>query len=439
MARIASTTTAGVPAGPVGGMTLDALMERAKEAAARQGEIAAPRRIGSPWQGVAQLAQSFVNARQGAYAEDQVAQGRQKLVELLSGVNPETGADPATAAQIYSLDPAAGQRAMEAAAEAIRAKRAREQAVADREDTQAYGTSERVAGQEFTGTQNEASRTQQTTLQEDQQAAQVERDKEAARVAAEAAAQAARVDAAKPITGSAQAEADYQASKYGPVGSPEAIARRDAEIAKATALPASGVTVMTGDTSNKLVQQFDTEEGKTWQAYLAAGAKAGAVMNDMQLLDELGKVAPQGPVPGYLQKMFPGVDSAGAAFQSIINRAAPQMRVEGSGSTSDIEYNGMLKSLPSLANYPEANQLIGGMMKAKAQIDLQRADVVTKWRNGEMKDAEARTALMALNRQSIMTPDLQALIANVGPAQGAGAGASTTGTSGDVQWEVTPQ
>ena len=48
MARIASTTSSGVPVDPSGGMTLDALMARAKEAAQRQGQIAAPRDMSSP-------------------------------------------------------------------------------------------------------------------------------------------------------------------------------------------------------------------------------------------------------------------------------------------------------------------------------------------------------------------------------------------------------
>jgi hypothetical protein len=127
--------------------------------------------------------------------------------------------------------------------------------------------------------------------------------------------------------------------------------------------------------------------------------------------------------------MFPGVNSAGAAYQSVVKRLAPQMRAVGSGSTSDIEYNGMLESLPNLSNMPEANQLISGMMKAKAGLDVKRADIVTAWRNGDLKDAEARTQLAALNRQSIMTPQLEAMIVATKPQQGAAPGAPPAGGS----------
>jgi len=438
MATIASTTSAGVPTDPTGGLTLDALMLRQKQLAEQRGQIAAPRVIQSPWQGLAQMAQAFVGARQESSVADQIAAGRDALAKIRAGVNLDTGPTAEQIAQASLYDPDYADRLTQMAADFIKEKRQREFDIANREDTQQFQSGERVAGEQFTGGQNQLTRDQQTALQEDQQKAQAEAAAKAAEVDAAAAAKAADVAAAKPITGSAQAQTDYLAGRYGPVGSPEAIAARDAEIKKATALPGSGVTINTGDTSSQLVKQFDTEEGKSWAGYLAAGAKAGAVMNDMQLLDELGKIAPQGPVPGYLQKMFPGVDSAGAAFQSVVNRVAPQMRVEGSGSTSDIEYNGMLRSLQSLSNYPEANRLIGGMMKAKAQIDLQRADIVTRWRNGEIKDAEARTALSQLNRQSIMSPELQALMSGLKPDEAAAGGGADPETDALVKKYTTP-
>lgn len=273
MARIASTTSAGVPVGPVGGMTLDALMARAKAAAERQGEIAAPRQIGSPWQGAAQMAQAFVNARQGAYAEDQASQGRQQLAQLLSGVDPEKGADPATSAQIYSLDPAAGRDVMQAAAEAIRAKRLREQTLADRAEGRTYqegqtaATRKYEAGQEATINDRELKETQAaiaaaneteaqrnerelkeaqaaTTATQAQEATVNERER-LETIAAEERAALAKTEeekriAARPGTPQGKVLADYNNGAYGPVGSPEAIAMRDAAVKKENTTSSGG-------------------------------------------------------------------------------------------------------------------------------------------------------------------------------------------------------
>ena len=64
----------------------------------------------------------------------------------------------------------------------------------------------------------------------------------------------------------------------------------------------------------------------------------------------------------------------------------------------------------------------------------QRADLVTRWRNGELKDSEARTALSDLNRKSIMTPELEALIMATKPAdQG---GPVTPGAAPGGGWTV---
>jgi len=390
MARIANFTTAGVPVDPTGGMTLDALMLRQKMLADRAGDIAAPRQMVSPWQGAAQLAQTFVNSRQEANTADQLAAGRDALAKIRAGINLDTGPTAEQISQASLYDPGYADNLTQMAAQAIQARRAQEAAIANREDTQTFTHGENVANR------------------------QAEIDAARARAVTEAS---------QPQTGQAKLAADLAAGR---IDKPT----YDAALAKENAMPGSGVTVYTGDTSSALTKKFDEKEGERWDTYVEAGSKAAALTNDMRLLDELGKVAPQGPVPGAIAKIFPHATSAGAAYQSIINRVAPSLRVTGSGSTSDIEYKGMLDSLPNLGNYPEANQLIGAMIKAKAGIDLQRADIVTKWRNGEIKDAEARTQLGALNRQSIMTPELQALISQTAPAGAEGTAASAGDLTG---------
>lgn len=416
MARIASTTTAGVDI-PGSGMTLDALMARQKALADAQGQIAAPRNIQSPWQGAAQLAQSFFGARQEAGLADQLGQGRAALAQIMSGIDPATGPTQAQLAQAYQLDPDLSVRLMEQAQQARREKALREQELADRAEGRTYAEGQTAATRTF-----ETGREATIDSREQVQAIEAEKRAAASRLAeatgtetrARVAAEAERT--ATPDTTLGKLQADLKEGRIDQ-------ATYDAAVAKEIAPSSSGVTINTGDTSSALRKKFDEKEGERWDTYVAAGDKAAGLTADMQLMDELGKIAPQGPLPGAFQKMFPGVNSAGAAFQSVVKRLAPQMRAIGSGATSDLEYNGMLESLPRLGNYPEANALISGMMKAKAQIDVQRADVITAWRNGDIEDAVARTQLNALNRTSIMTPELRALIAATAPEGGAAGGA----------------
>lgn len=189
--------------------------------------------------------------------------------------------------------------------------------------------------------------------------------------------------------------------------------------------------------SDKLREELDKKDAANWGLYLDAGAVAGQMSRDMEMLGELAKVAPQGPITGRIAQAFPGFDSAGAAFQSIIKRVAPSLRNPGSGSTSDIEYNGFLQSLPSLQNRPEANALIAATIQSKAQIDLERADIISRWQAGELPLNDARKQIRILNRKSIMSPELEALIGGVDssarPAPAPAPGADDDG------WTVTPR
>lgn len=380
MARIASTTSAGVPVGPQ--MTLDALMQRQRELA---GNLpSANREMISPWQGAAYLSEVLANRFNQNRIDQQLAEGRQGLASAMSGVSMDAGPTADQIAQVSQYDPDMGMQLWRMSAEMMQARRQREQELADAATQRQQQLGDR-----------DLQWAHETTIRKEERADEL----------ADAAAKAA-ADAAKPMSPEGQIMRDFNAGLYGDPATPEAQARRDAALA-----PKSGVTINTGDTSSALTKKFDEAEGTAWSGYLAAGTKAAALRNDMQLLDELGKIAPQGPLPGAIQKLFPGVSSAGAAYTSIIKRLAPQMRVEGSGATSDIEYKGMVDSLQSLSNYPEANQLIGGMIKAKAAIDIERAGIVTAWRNRQLDDAGARAALQQLNQRSIMSPELARLIA----------------------------
>ena len=53
-------------------------------------------------------------------------------------------------------------------------------------------------------------------------------------------------------------------------------------------------------------------------------------------------------------------------------------------------------------------------MKAKAQINIDRAGVIRSYQNGRMTDAQARDALTEIESRSILDPKMTALLAGVG-------------------------
>lgn len=211
----------------------------------------------------------------------------------------------------------------------------------------------------------------------------------------------------------------WDGTKFVPVGG-----------AKAPASPM--VTVNTGDAPDAALNKaLSTKEGEAWSGYKDAAAVSASNAQDFDVLGELLQQAPQGPIVGRLADTFKGFNAAGDAANSIIKRVAPTLRAPGSGATSDIEYEGMLKSLPSLAQLPEANAMVLSIMQAKAQVNMERGRIVTAYQNGDMTVGQARKAMDDLNSKSIMTPDMRKALLGVGgdgnvtPAQSTPVGEGT--------------
>lgn len=212
---------------------------------------------------------------------------------------------------------------------------------------------------------------------------------------------------------------DERTGQYTPLGGAKTNLLTPEELAQKKDIAAAGKTSVTvmpngepGD--GELRKALDKGEGDLWAEYKKQGSVSGAMGQDFQILDELIKMAPQGPVQGRLAETFAGVSSAGDAFQSIVKRIAPTLRAPGSGSTSDIEYDGMLRSLPALRNQPEANAMIAEIMKAKAQLNMQRADIITQYQTGEKTAAQARREIAELDKQSIMSPEMKKALDGIG-------------------------
>lgn len=176
---------------------------------------------------------------------------------------------------------------------------------------------------------------------------------------------------------------------------------------------ATSVSVGGEPGDGNLRKKLDEKTGELWSTYQEQGATSASNAQDFEVLDELMKTAPQGPISGRLAELFPGVSSSGDAFQSIVKRIAPTLRAPGSGATSDIEYDGMLKSLPALRNNPDANAMINQIMKSKAALNVERAAVVAEYGRGGITAGEARTRIGEIDKRSIMTPEMKSSLSGM--------------------------
>lgn len=182
-----------------------------------------------------------------------------------------------------------------------------------------------------------------------------------------------------------------------------------------------------GGPQGELDKELMKKQGQAFSKFLDAGSQSAQIMPDLQVLKALVDVQPTGIIPFAVTRLFPGFDNAAAIRQSVIQRIAPLMRVEGSGSTSDMEFNAMLNAYGSLMNTPEANRAIIEIIEMKHEYNLARANIVRQYQadrqNPETSAGalqKANDALNALDNQSGIKPAVQAVLSQYAINDGQG-------------------
>jgi len=99
------------------------------------------------------------------------------------------------------------------------------------------------------------------------------------------------------------------------------------------------------------------------------------------------------------------------AAQGLINSLVPEQRPAGSGPMSDADLELFKQSLPRIVNQPNGNQIIINTMRGIAQYDAMGAEIVQKYRSGEITSAEA---FAQLNSRPDPFENLQMPSADVG-------------------------
>jgi flagellar protein FlgJ len=89
-----------------------------------------------------------------------------------------------------------------------------------------------------------------------------------------------------------------------------------------------------------------------------------------------------------------GLDDLQAA-QALINTLVPQQRPPGSGPMSDADLELFKQSLPRIINSPNGNKIILDTMRGVAQYDAMGAEIVQRYRAGDITQAEAFSQLQS--------------------------------------------
>lgn len=156
--------------------------------------------------------------------------------------------------------------------------------------------------------------------------------------------------------------------------------------------------------------EFEKELGKgqakRWNGYIESGQAAERKMVDIGTMREISRrLGSQGASANIKEAIGPYAEALGInigglsdiqAYSQVIQRLAPQQRAEGSGSTSDIEFKGFLKSLPTLSQNPVAREMGLNTMEALARDDQARGVIATQLATKEIKRDEAERRLRAL-------------------------------------------
>lgn len=191
-----------------------------------------------------------------------------------------------------------------------------------------------------------------------------------------------------------------------------------------------GVNVTVGDPGGAAAsvnKKLGDKTGERFDAIQTQASKAASVKQSVEALQAIAGVSPQGPIPRVLAERFPQFSTVGAAFAGVAQGLAPDLRVPGTGSQSDIEYAGALARVGKLSNDPQGNQILWEIMSRKADIDMERGAVIDAYQASQGTNAdvaEANRKLSIINQKSILSPRARKILASVPPDQNKKSGSS---------------
>lgn len=165
------------------------------------------------------------------------------------------------------------------------------------------------------------------------------------------------------------------------------------------------ITNVNGDAETSFSKEAGKVTANRFNDLVADGQKSKQMMSDMTTLLDLGRGIGTGKGAQLKAVLGPyaqaaGIDVTGLpdiqAYEAIVNRVAPSLRVAGSGAQSDYELKNFLKSIPSLGNTQEGNELATAVMTGLTQNKVQAAEISSRALAGEITRTEAEKQLREL-------------------------------------------
>lgn len=165
------------------------------------------------------------------------------------------------------------------------------------------------------------------------------------------------------------------------------------------------ITNNVGDAETSFSKEAGKVTAERFNGLVADGQKSKQMMSDMSTLLDLGKNIGTGKGAQLAATLGPYAEAAGInvnglpdiqAYEAIVNRVAPSLRVAGSGAQSDYELKNFLKSIPSLGNTQEGNELATTVMSGLQQSKILASDIASKALAGEITRTEAEKQLRDL-------------------------------------------
>jgi soluble lytic murein transglycosylase-like protein len=160
-----------------------------------------------------------------------------------------------------------------------------------------------------------------------------------------------------------------------------------------------------GDAENSFQKEAGKDAAKRFGELVSDGQSARQLLSDMDTLVDLGRSIGTGKGAQVKATLGPYAEALGLkvdglsdiqAFEAVMNRVAPSLRVKGSGSQSDTELRNFLKSIPSLGNTQAGNETIRSVMQGMSQNKVLASEIASKALAGEISRSEAEKQLRNL-------------------------------------------
>jgi hypothetical protein len=138
---------------------------------------------------------------------------------------------------------------------------------------------------------------------------------------------------------------------------------------------------------------------------IKGASDAKELMTDIGSLRDLGSRINTGKTAEVMAALGPYAEALGVkidglgemqAYNAIVSKLAPRMRVAGSGATSDFEMQNFLKALPGLGKTPQGNEIIANTLEAVQQHKLASGDIANRVMSGEITRQDGEKELKAL-------------------------------------------